>query len=63
MKMEYTGTGSIQHLFCSQEMELLPTRSRHYNEKWPQAFSTVPKWEEQKHEDKQMGTRTRLPIT
>ena len=41
-------------------MKLLPTRSRHYSKKRPQAFSTVPKWEEQKHEDQQMGTRTCL---
>ena len=60
MKMEYTRTGSIRHLFHSQEMELLPTRSRHYSKKQPQAFSMVPKWEKRKHEDKQMGTRTRL---
>ena len=32
-KMEYTRTRSIQHLFCHQEMELLPTRSRHYSKK------------------------------
>ena len=60
MKMEYTRTGSIWHLFRSQEMELLPTRSGHYRKKRPQAFSSVPKWEERKHSDKQMGTRTRL---
>ena len=41
-------------------MKLLPTRSRHYSKKQPQAFSTVPKWEERKHEDKQMGARTHL---
>ena len=32
-KMEYTRAGSIRYLFCSQEMELLPTRSRHYSKK------------------------------
>ena len=60
MKMEYTRTRSVQHLFHHQEMELLPTRSRRYSKKRPQAFSMVPKWEEQKHEDQQMGTRTHL---
>ena len=45
-KMEYTRTRSVRYLFCYQEMELLPTRSRHYNKKQPQAFSMVPKWEE-----------------
>ena len=45
-RWEYTRTGSIQHLFRSQEMELLPTRSRHYSKKRPQAFSMVLKWEE-----------------
>ena len=41
-------------------MKLLLTRSRHHSKKRPQALSTVPKWEEQKHEDQQMGTRTHL---
>ena len=46
MKMEYTRTRSVRHLFRCQEMELLPTRSRDYSKKRPQAFSMVPKWEE-----------------
>ena len=41
-------------------MKLLPTSSRHYSKKQPQALSMVPKWEEQKHKDQQMGTRTHL---
>ena len=32
-EMEYTRTRSIWHLFCHQEMELLPTGSRHYSQK------------------------------
>ena len=60
MKMEYTRTRSVRHLFRHQEMELLPTRSRHYSKKQLQAFSMVPKLEERKHEDQQMGTRTCL---
>ena len=31
MEMEYTKTRSIRHLLCHQEMELLPTRSRHHS--------------------------------
>ena len=32
-RWEYTRTRSIRHLFRHQEMELLPTRSRHYSKK------------------------------
>ena len=59
-EMEYTRTRSIWYLLRHQEMELLPTRSRHNSKKRPQAFSTVLKWKEQKHKDQQMGTRTHL---
>ena len=45
-RWEYTRTRSIWHLFRHQEMELLPTRNRHYSKKRPQAFSMIPKWEE-----------------
>ena len=59
-EMEYTRTRSIRYLLRHQEMELLPTRSRHHSKKRPQAFSIVLKWKERKHKDQQMGTRTRL---
>ena len=42
------------------EMELLPPRSGYHSKKRPQTFSMVHKWKEQKYQDQQMGTRTRL---
>ena len=40
-EMEYARTRSIRHLLRHQEMELLPTRSRHHSKKRPQAFGMV----------------------
>ena len=59
-EIEYTRTRSLRYLLHCQEMEVLPTKSRHHSKKRPQTFSTVLKWKEQKHKDQQMGTRTRL---
>ena len=59
-EMEYTRTRSLWYLLCHQEMELLPTRSRHHSKKRPQTFSMIPKWKERKYKNQQMGTRTRL---